>query len=168
MARIVNFFEPWIPRQSNTWESTFRHPPMVDDPDVRCQWEGAKDRARKSAEWHVWGSGMWTPSVGKSLLGEISVHDGTGIIGSFRPYHAERENPPDHGMVAKRVATCVNACAGIANPVETIGRIRSLLFDMLSGRADASDPRVLGLAARLLPPEPDEQHPGCCVDGDPP
>jgi hypothetical protein len=168
MARQVSVFEPWIAKQSNSWESSFKTPPMVDDPDVLAQWEGARDRAKKNAEWHLWGSGMWEPAICKSLLGGVSVADDRGILATFRPYHTERENSPDHGFVARRVAVCVNACAGIINPLDTIDRIRTLLFDLVSGRADASDPRILSLGARLIRPEPEEQHPGCCSDGEPP
>jgi hypothetical protein len=161
MAKVLDYFEPWIARASTSWEWAFRFPPAVDDPEILSQWEGARERARRDAEWHVWGSGMCEPAPVVSLMGKAQVMDDRRILGGFRPYVTERENTPTHGQVAQRVAACVSACVGIVNPVDAIERARTLLWDMVNGKADASDPRVFACAARLMLPPPESQQPGC-------
>jgi hypothetical protein len=162
MARkVLDYFEPWLPRKSTSWEGGFRFRPVCDDREVLDKWDAARDRAEKNAEWDLWGDRLWTPSATLSLLGEASVDDGRGIVATFRPYHTERQGTPDHGQLARRAAECVNACAGIVNPTDAIERARSLLFDLAQGRADASDPRVVSCLARLLKVVPETQQPGC-------
>jgi hypothetical protein len=161
MPRPLDFGEPWTAKPTQSWESAFHTPPQGDDPEVRARWESARDRAGRDAEWIVWGSRLARPGVAYSLTGLPAVFDDQAVISRVGPLATHRTDLPAHGQFATRIAACVTACAGITNPVATIEGVRELLFDLLNGRTDATDPRILAYAGRLLRPDrrwPDEDE----------
>jgi hypothetical protein len=173
MAKPLDFGEPWTASQA-AWEAAWRSPPPVDDPEVLERWRAARDRAKRDADWLVWGARLAEPAVAVSLTGTPALFDDRALVARIHPLANRPEGTPDHAAFARRIAACVTACAGIINPVATIEIVRSLLFDLLEGRADASDPRVLASAARLLRPADDwrdddpESLTTRCEPGEPP
>lgn len=172
MAR--DFFEPWTARQSTAWESGFRSPPAEGaDPDAVERWHADRERARKDAGWLVWGSRMTRPEVAATLVsGEAVVMDGAQVVAAVRHVVTDHDHPPGPREVAGRIAECVSACRGIADPADVLDRTRVLLTDLATGKADASDPRVLALLSRIVLPgahggeskyvaESTTDHPGC-------
>lgn len=160
-GRPKNYFEPWIVTRSKAWEREFHFgPPVVTDPQDTAQqgavlaWHGSKIRAEKNAEAIVWGSHMADPSVCVNLNGSVAVMDDRRIIGI-----AKSLSWPDksvaHPEFAERIAACVNACAGISDPVQFIKDVRALTLSYCRGECEdpREDPRVVSLLARCIPPE---------------
>src|SRR3954463_3242059 len=131
-----DFFEPWEARKDTAWEARVRSPLAEGvDPGVVERWHADKARAEKNADWHVWGSRMWKPSLMSTVDGQPSVSwDTRHIVAKVTKLATEHENPPSHEDVARRIAECVNACQGVADPVDAMARARSLLLDMVNGK----------------------------------
>lgn len=162
--RPKSYHEPWTTAKSKVWESGFRFGPPKhrETPeellDAISQWESAKQRAEDNAEWVIWGSKMFVPEISTTLVGEISVSDDTGIIAIARK--ATKDGQTDQEEIAKRIAECVNACAGIADPERFIKDVRALLLGYTRGECEdpRSDPNVIGLLCRCIPLEELESH----------
>lgn len=157
-----SYFEPWSAARSKAWESAFRFgPPQIcrDDPEQMARYEGDRGRAEANADWLIWGSRMAEPEVCVGL-------DGVGVLLGDRRIlaisrRADRtDGQPDHEALAKRIASCVNACAGIAKPEELVKLVRGLLLDLVRGDTDAHDPRALSALSMMIPPEEQEWNDG--------
>lgn len=153
-----DFHEPWVATRSRTWEAAFRSgPPTIGHaPEERAQavadWEAARARAEKDADWIIWGSRLAEPIVCHNLDGSISVMDDRRILAVARKLGLPVDSP-NHEEYARRIVACVNACAGIANPESFVAEARGLLKDLLLRRTDGEDGRILSLFARSIPPE---------------
>lgn len=154
--RVPSYFEPWRAEVTADWKKSWgEEPPPVDDPDVIERWRSGKAKAEEDAEWVVWGTGMFEPGVVWGYLdGQPKVSGGEHVVARFRKIHTDKEGAVRHGEIARRIAECVNACAGVPNPVALIAATRDLLFALADGTADASDPRVVSLLARWIPATP--------------
>lgn len=62
-------------------------------------------------------------------------------------------NPPGAVGVATRIVTCVNAGAGIADPVQSLREPRKPPLPLASSRADADDQVITSVRSRLHPQE---------------
>ena len=147
------YFEPWRVWRDTTWDLAFRHgPPQVEDLDVVARWHNDRAKAEQSAKAVVFGSDLAEPGVTTSLTGEIGVHDGDGILFSVRPFVTDHPSAASHVELAERVATCVNAMAGIAKPTEALAAARSLILDLARGaEIGPRDKRVTRLLTLLWP-----------------
>jgi hypothetical protein len=160
MARTrKSYFEPWQSRRSSVWESGFgtEPPPCPEDwpeEDKRQwvqDWHAKRAKCKADAECIVWGSGMAAPALTVSLLGKPVVFDDQRIICTVRPSKAWPAEGPGHEEVAKRLAACVSAMAGVADPIKFMSDARALLKDL--ALSDSADFRALSLLARCIPPE---------------
>lgn len=151
-SRPRSYFEPWSATKDKTWEIAFRFgPPKVDDPVLVEKWHADRGRAEENAPWLVWGSDLWTPSICTSLGGKKTVSTSDGIILTVETIKSDRKDIPSNEAVARRIAECVTACAGIPDPVDLINRVRQLLLEMTRGEADAHDDRVIACLGRMVP-----------------
>jgi hypothetical protein len=147
-----DYHEPWLARQK---PSGAKHPfpdgiPEGADLEAVERCIDAYERVAANREWQIWGSRMVEPGETMSLLspGEIIYSDDKHIVASvFRP--VVPEGGPQPGDFARRIAACVNACAGIADPVAFIEQVRQILLDY----NENDDPRIASLLARCLPKE---------------
>lgn len=164
-GRVKDYYEPWIVTKSRSWESSFKFgPPSTahlskeEQQQGVLDWEDAKVRAEKNAEMIVWGSRMDHPSVAKNLDGSVVVVDDRRIIGIAKSA-TWPESGIGHEHLAKRLAECVNACAGIADPVQFIKDVRALTLSYCKGECEDPriDPRVVSLLSRCIPPEEYEE-----------
>jgi hypothetical protein len=157
LKRAPAVFEPWRATKSRTWESGFRHPPVVSEyrsADDVARWHSDKAQAEANADWIIWGSEVWEPGVCINLDGSVTVNHGGGIMAIIRQPKSSRPSPPDAECVAKRIVTCVNACKGIPDPERAVRDARETLLELATGRMDPSDPKVTAVMARLHGPEP--------------
>jgi hypothetical protein len=143
-------FEPWRAERSTTWEAGFAYGPPAD-PVLRDDWLSAQGRAEKNADWLVWAAGMTTPTVCDNLSGTVSFDAGEGIIARISVVHSDHPAAPDQEQVARRIAECVNALAGVHDPVAALAAAREVLGLLYHGRLDPADARVLAAWVRLLP-----------------
>jgi hypothetical protein len=154
MAKPKSYFEPWVVTQAKPLGG----PPFPNgapaglDPEVLASLQEAWDRAVETADWIIWGSGMTEPAICHRLDGSHVVTSDRRIIAVSKSRGLPKGSP-EHGDIAKRISACVNACAGIGNPEETIELIRALLRDLALGETDRGDGRVVSALARLIPPE---------------
>lgn len=145
-------FEPWRAWRDTTWDLGFRFgPPHTDDDEVVARWHAARDRAERDAKVVLFGSGLREPCVSYALEGRATAVDGSGIVATVTPVHSDHPQAADHVQVADRVVACVNACAGIADPVGTLAIARTLLWELHRGLVAADHPSVLALLDRLHP-----------------
>lgn len=169
-----SFFEPWVATKSPTWNIPYRiGPPTFKDgtPEEQRQtvldWEAKKDKAEKSADWIVWGSKMSQPTICTSLEGQISVANDQGIIAVSRSLSLP-EGSPSQAEIATRIAECVTAMAGIADPEAFITDARALMQSYARGECvddPRKDTRVLSLLCRCVPIEELQGYDECTFDG---
>jgi hypothetical protein len=143
MARPRHYFEPW-------------HVSKPAGAGVGAIWDEGRI---------VWGSGMSEPCVAETLDGRTVVMDDRRIIARVATIVSDLPNPPKAEDVAWRIAASVNACAGIRDPEDALNRTRQLLLDLVLGKADASDSRVLACLDRLGPAEGRFQQRHCSEAG---
>lgn len=162
--RPKSYHEPWTTSKSRAWESAFRFGPPKhrETPeellDAISQWESAKLRAEDNAEWILWGSKMFLPEISTSITGTIVVSDDTSIIAIAKK--ATKDGHTNQEEIAKRVAECINAMAGIVDPERFIKDVRALLLGYTLGECEdpRADPVVTGLLCRCIPLEELESH----------
>lgn len=146
------FFEPWSAARSRAWESSFRREPLsADDPDKVAAWRGERAKAEADAEWTLWGSDVWQPAVAYALDGSPVADIGSGIVAVVRPIKSDHPRPPDHEAVAVRIAACVNACAGIADPVAAVEEARRVLLAIVNWTMEPTDLAVTRAMSALFP-----------------
>jgi hypothetical protein len=120
----------------------------------------AWNRSDKSADWILWGSKMTTPAVARGYLsGKPVVCDDERIIAVRRTLGLP-DGSPTNEEVCKRIAECVNALAGVGDPVEFMSGVRALLLAYVNGECvedPRNDVRVLSLLGRCVPPQELEQ-----------
>jgi hypothetical protein len=151
--RARSYFEPWVARPVKGRARPFGgvKPELLPQEafdHLTAGWE----RSREDADWIVWGSRMADPATVVSLEGKVGVMDDRRII-AVSHNGGLPEGSPHHGEIASRIAACVNACAGIAEPETFVAGVRALLLALVNGEADRGDPRVLPLLARCIPPD---------------
>lgn len=165
--RFRSYFEPWAASRDAAWDWAYKFGPPShgDTPEEVAQniadWEAKKAKAEAQADWVLWGSRMSEPSETISLLGKKGFHDGKGII-AVRRFVEPPEGSPSHVDICKRIAECVNAMAGVADPVKFVNDVRSLLWEYAKGECvedPRDDVRVLSILSRLIPPEQQEPSP---------
>lgn len=163
------FYEPWSATRSSMWTLgfTFGKPIITDPSDTEqvqrlADWEANRASAEKNAPWIIWGSGVSHPTICPSLDGVATVSDDAGIIAVQRSA-VWPDKSISHEDMAKRIASCVSACAGIADPESFIRDVRSLVLAYCQGEATdpRDDPKVLSLLGRCIPPEEMEQLNAC-------
>ncbi len=148
-----HFYEPWSTTRSKisgTRPFSNGIPAEADQEAIRQQL-AAWDRAEDTATWVVWGSGMGEVLPCVNLDGTTAVIDDRRIIVSVGHVPVPKGGPNPRAF-AERMVACVNACAGMSRPGETIAEVRSLLLAMLRGEADSHDSRVLSLLSQMIPP----------------
>ena len=147
------YFEPWV----STKSKTHGEPPETEGlPDeaaatVRDAWQRADD----NADWIIWGSRMADPCVVQGFVGgEAAVMDDRRII-AVRRWLGLEKDAPGHKEVATRICDCVNALAGVGDPVAFVTEVRALLLSLIRGECEdpRMDVRVVSLLARCIPPE---------------
>lgn len=157
-SKPQDFFEPWTARQS----VLNRTAPSVEGLDAEAATSILEAWAHidKGADWVLWGSRMTVPGIVRGYLtGKPQVMDDQRII-AIQRWLGLPDGSPTHEAVCKRIAECVNALAGIANPVAFITGVRDLLVLYTAGK-NVNDPRtdvrVISLLRMCLPPEDLEQ-----------
>lgn len=153
-----DYHEPWKARRSSAWSAAFRFgPPAVREggPFTRddvLAWEAAKIKAEERADWVIEGERMSEPEACVSLEGAVAVTTNVGIIavshGNARP-----GTGPDHEAIARRIASCVNAMRAVADPEDTMRRVRATILALAKGEIDGRDDRVFACLARMIPAE---------------
>ena len=103
---------------------------------------------------------MTEPGISYGYLsGKAQVVNDERIIAVRRCLGLEKSAPTQEDL-CKRIAECVNALAGVADPVSFVGEVRSLLLHYATGE-NVEDPRedvkVISLLARCIPLDELEQ-----------
>lgn len=150
-AKPRSYFEPWRATKSVMHGVC----PNVDDiPDVAASYcSDAWYRADRDADWILWGSRMSEPGVALDYLsGQTHTTNDERII-AVRRCLGLADGSPTNEEVCKRIAECVNALAGIADPVSFVSDARSLLFSCVRGECDdpRDDVRMISLLGRCVP-----------------
>lgn len=151
--KVRSYFEPWVPRQATARGKPFGgvKPESIPE-DVFKHLMDGWERSQEQAEWVIWGSKMADPTIVVSLDGKAGVLDDRRII-AVSYNGGLPKGSINHGEIAERIADCVNATAGIADPVRFVTEARALLLALVKGEADRGDDRILPLLARCIPPE---------------
>lgn len=157
-AKPRSFFEPWRATKSTMHGA---RPNVEGFPEDAAQ--GVLDawhRVDRDADWILWGSRMTEPGLAYGYLsGKAQVTNDERII-AVRRWLGLPDGSPTNEAVCKRIAECVNALAGIADPVSFVGEVRALLLHYATGE-NVEDPRedvkVIGLLGRCIPLEELEQ-----------
>ena len=106
-----DYYEPWRARKSIAWVAGFSYIP--DDPERKAEWATAKAKAERDADWHLLGTGVWKPGEAVCLMSQETIQvDSTGIVGVIRR-HATERGRLDAETFSKRIAACINFCAGV-------------------------------------------------------
>lgn len=159
------YYEPWTPSRSSIWELGFLHgrPVVTDEADMDqvqrlSDWEASRKLAEQNAPWILWGTGVSQPSICGSLDGTMTYSSDQGII-AIQKSATWPDKSISHEHMAKRIAACVSACAGIADPEKFIADVRSMMLTYAHGEASdpRDDPKVFSLLERCIPPEEMEQ-----------
>lgn len=143
------FHEPWVvTRHAAITKDPFPDgPPEGADPDAVERTRASCQAVAERAEYILWGSRMATPAITKSVLGEPVVMDDRRIIAISRSATIGPLTPKEF---AERIATCVNAFAGIHDPRQFMNDLRALLFEYASGEGPdpRQDSRILTIIAQ--------------------
>lgn len=151
-GRPRSFFEPWIATKSTLHGNA----PAVEGipEEAAAKIADAWGRIDRDADWILWGSGMAEPSIaGGFMSGKPVVCDDRRII-AVRRILGLAEGSPTNEEMCERIADCVNALAGVADPVAFVADTRALLKDYCVGGCvddPRDDQRVLSLLARCIP-----------------
>lgn len=148
MLKAKDYHEPWSAEVS-AWDLAFRNGPPPADAEQVERWEVARERARENADWIIWGSRMVEPATACTMDGRVVVMDDRHVVVRVSPTTSINKNAPDQELLARRIAACVNACRGMAEPDRAVDAARALLVDLSTGRASADDPRILKCAILL-------------------
>lgn len=154
-----SFGEPWHPRQS------VRVGPRPDveglPEDAAQSILDAHERAIDNAPYIVWAE-LGDPHITTGWPdGQPEFANGERALFELRPLRGMKPGTPTHAEVAERIAECVNALAGVADPTKFIDDVRAVLLRYLSGdcvQDPREDTKLLGLAARCIPPEQQDKH----------
>lgn len=149
-----SWFEPWTPSKSP------RHgpAPKLDglDEDAAAAILEAWERVDQNADWILWGSGMYDPCIVTNFVtGKPQVMDDQGII-AISKHRGLPDGSPSNEDICRRIAECVNAMTGVADPVEFMRNIRALLKGYSIGEQcddPRTDPKVLRLLDQCLTTE---------------
>lgn len=151
-----SYFEPWTATKSAV---PFKNPfadgiPEGANPEAAERVIDACERLSEQADWVIWGSKMADPAIAVDMLtGKPVVSDDRRII-AVRRTQGLSDKAPTNKDIAIRIADCVNACKGIADPVAFIEDARDLLRDCVRGEADPrEDNRIYSLLGRCIPLE---------------
>lgn len=149
--RIRDYAEPWTLEKSRIWDLGFKHPPSVaDSPEelriAQAEWKVARDKAEKNADVYVMGARLTEAAVSPSVGGSLVYSDDRRII-TFARLLGLPDGAPTHEEFAQRAVDCVNAMAGIGDPVGFMGELTAFLEDM---SRDPIDEFFHGRATRLL------------------
>jgi len=159
IGKPKSYYEPWTATKSVIWDSPYRFgPPNFNhDPErlseLTSEWEASKHRAERDADWVIRGSNIHEPGPCNNINGSLTMATDQGIIAlAKKPYP---KFGVEHADIAKRIAACVNACAGIADPERFIKDVRALMLAYLQGDADdpRQDHRVGSILGRCIPQE---------------
>lgn len=148
------FFEPWRASKSPSHGLA----PNVDGlpEDAAASILDAWGRSDRDADWILWGSKMQEPAIAKGYGTGVGQIIGDERIIAIRRWLGLPEGSPTNEEVAKRIVDCVNAMAGIADPVAYMEDVRALLLGYLKGECDGdprSDVRIVSLVGRCIPIE---------------
>ena len=124
-----DYREPWTPTKSKLHgERPFKDGLPADWPEGVAQGVlDAWERADQNADWVVWGSRMAAPTVVTNLNGKSQVMDDQRIVLVIRRSLGLPEGAPNQEEIAKRIAECVNALAGVGDPSAFMVDVRALL-----------------------------------------
>jgi hypothetical protein len=147
-----SFWEPWLATKSRSHGTG---PPIVEGlpEEAAAKILEAWDRTDRDADWIVWGSGMTEPGIAYGYMsGKPVVTDDRQIIAVRRTLGSDKEAPTNEDL-AKRMSSCVTAMAGVADPVEFMEDVRSLLLGYVQGECDdpREDVKVISLLGRCVP-----------------
>ena len=147
-----SWFEPWTATKSTTHGQSPNVEGIPEDAAVSIL--DAWGRADRDADWILWGSGMCVPGLAVGLLsGTPIVCDDKRIL-AIRRVLGLPDGSPTNEETCKRIADCINAMEGIADPVAFITDTRAMLLSYLNGECvddPRDDQRVLSLLARCIP-----------------
>ncbi|SIO37169.1 hypothetical protein SAMN05444166_4171 [Singulisphaera sp. GP187] len=160
MAKRVKprfYFEPWTAKKD-----PFLGPHPFPDGMPTNYPEGVAEsivdswqRLDQGADWVIWGSRMADePLVIKRCRnGETRVWTDQRIITINRALGLP-EGSPNQEQISKRIVDCVNALAGVADPVAFMESVRSLLMGYARGEFDdpREDSKVFLLLGQCIPP----------------
>lgn len=154
-----NFFEPWVANKSL---SHGKEPATDGIPDeVRASISDAWHRSDRDADWILWGSGMAEPAIAVGFAsGKPAVMDDRRII-AIRRTTGLAEGSVNNEEIAKRIAECVTALAGVADPVAFVEDVRALLrvYALGTDIPDATeDLRFMRLWMQCVPLEEGAGH----------
>ena len=159
-AKPKDFHEPWTATVSPCWESPFKFtkPLHAETPEALAAainlWEAEKASAKEHAEWIIWGARVWEPALCSNFDGSITVMGDQGILAIQR--RATKNGSTDQAAIATRIAACVSACAGIADPQKFIADARQVFLELVRGEFDGDprqDHRIVSLLGRCIPTE---------------
>lgn len=168
-SKTRSYYEPWSATRSSTWNLDFLFgEPKITDPDdpeqsqALVEWNARKASAEKNAPWLIWGSDISPPAICAGLTGQATFADDKGII-TVQKSAVWPDRALTQELMAKRIAACVSACAGIADPEKFVNDVRSLLLSYCQGEAidPRDDSKVISLLGRCAPPEETEQFNAC-------
>jgi hypothetical protein len=143
------FYEPWTATASVRWQ---------DSPGVTLGETDAIAGPPPERDWIVWAH-MAEPDITVSLTGKPALDDGRRIVATVHRTGAWPSPGPSAEDVAKRIAACVTALAGVANPEQFMTDVRALLMRCARHDDFDGDLRVSGLLARCIKPETlEEEH----------
>jgi len=118
------FHEPWIARAvpaSTAWIGPPPAPEHYSDSEKRqwnADWENKNIKETRDRPWLCLGSNMSPPRISFSLTGKPVVVDDHEIILAVTKHASWPQGSASHSEIAKRVAACVSAMAGIHDPEE--------------------------------------------------
>lgn len=150
-----SFWEPWRPDLSVALDK----PPNVEGlpEDAAQSILDAHARVLENAPYFMWGSRMADPHVTSDWMGATpTLAPGDRTLFQVHKLRGLPDGSPTHAEVAKRIAECVNAMAGIADPARFITDVRVLLQTYRRGEClhdPRHDPKVWSLSDRCIPPE---------------
>ena len=157
LARLRSYFEPWEALQSLAVRETPNVEGFTEEQAQSVLEHHA--RSNRDSPWYIWGTGMVEPArVHLPMSGSHAMTSGRQII-AIRKVTSDKEDAPTAEEMTKRIAECVNALAGIADPATFVSDVRALLYEYtLCNRLDPTeDSRFASLLSRCIPPESLEQ-----------
>ena len=150
--RIRDYAEPWTLEKSRIWDLGFKHPPRWP---TRPRSYGSRKpsgrplgtRQRRMPTCTIMGSRLTEAAVCTERLAASLVYSDDRRIITFARLLGLPDGAPTHEEFAQRAVDCVNAMAGIGDPVGFMGELTAFLEDM---SRDPIDEFFHGRATRLL------------------